>query len=192
MPLRSSWEGGGLGTDAGRAGAHPTNATRIRRAKRQLSNATKRSCSHIDAIMTLELSDVQPRMRATLAVVVALFSGCAESTGIRPAGLDIYTASEHFAAGRRGSLTAEQTVLNEASAFCIQQGRAFLPLDMLTPARANPPDQTGYSVTFRCVPPADLALPRASGSRPDAIIDTLRELCAAPTVTSENLPNSSP
>ena len=113
-------------------------------------------------------------MRATLAIVVTLFSGCAESTGIRLAGPDIYTVSEHFAAGRPGSLTVEQTIVTEASTFCIQQGRVFLPIDMVTPARAGPPDQTGYSVTFRCVPSGDLAPPRASGSGPDAIIDGLR------------------
>ena len=124
--------------------------------------------------MTLDLSDLQPMTRATLAVVVALFSGCAESTGIRPAGPDVYTVSEHFAAGRAGSLTVEQTIVTEASTFCIQQGRVFLPVDMLTPARTNAPDQTGYSVTFRCVPPSNLAPPRASGSGPDAIIEGLR------------------
>jgi hypothetical protein len=125
--------------------------------------------------MTLDLTDVQPRMRATLAIVVALFSGCAESMGIRPAGPDLYTVSEHFAAGRAGSLTVEQTVVTEASTFCIQQGRVFLPVDMLTPARADPPDRTGYSVTFRCAPPGDLVPPRASGSGPDAIIEGLRD-----------------
>ena len=124
--------------------------------------------------MTVDLSDFRSMMKATLAVVVALFSGCAESTGIRPAGRDIYTVSEHFAAGRPGSLTAEQTVVTEASTFCIQQGRVFLPVDVVTPARASPPDQTGYSVTFRCVPPSNLAPPRASGSGPDATIEGLR------------------
>jgi hypothetical protein len=122
--------------------------------------------------MTLDLYDVQPKMKATLAILVALFSGCAESTGIRPAGPDIYTVSEHFAAGRGGSLTVEHTVVAEASTFCLQQGRVFHPIDVLTPGRASPP---GYSVTFRCVPPpSSLAQPRASGSEPDAIIEGLR------------------
>jgi hypothetical protein len=124
--------------------------------------------------MTVDLSDFQPRMRATLAIVVALFSGCVEGTGIRLVGPDIYTVSEHFAAGRPGSLTVEQTVVTEASTFCIQQGRVYQPIDMLTPARASPPEQTGYSVTFRCVPPSSLAPPRASGSEPDAIMEWLR------------------
>jgi hypothetical protein len=123
--------------------------------------------------MTLELYDVLARMRTTLAIVVALFSGCAESTGIRLAGPDIYTVSEHFAAGRHGSLTVEHTVVSEASTFCIQQGRVFDPIDVLTPARASPPEETGYSVTFRCVPPpSSLAPPGASGS--DAVIEGLR------------------
>jgi hypothetical protein len=123
--------------------------------------------------MTLELYDVLAGMRTTLTIVVALFSGCAESTGIRPAGPDIYTVSEHFAAGRRGSLTGEHTVVSEASTFCIQQGRVFDPIDVLTPARASPSEKRGYSVTFRCVPPpSGLAPPGASGS--DAIIEGLR------------------
>ena len=50
----------------------------------------------------------------------------------------------------------------------------FHPIDTLTPARASPPEQTGYSVTFRCVPPSSLAPPRASGGEPDAIIERLR------------------
>jgi hypothetical protein len=124
--------------------------------------------------MTLDLSDFHPRMRTTLAVVIGLFSGCAESTGIRPAGQDIYTVSEYFAAGRPGSLTVEQTIVTEASTFCIQQGRVFHPIDMVAPPRASPPDQTGYSVTFRCVPPGNLAPPRATGSGPDGVIEGLR------------------
>ncbi len=130
--------------------------------------------SHIPSIMTLDLSDFQPRIRAALAIVVALFSGCADNKGIRTVGLNIYTASEDFAAGGGGFLTVEQTVLAEANIFCIQQGRVFLAVDMLTPARANP-GETGYSVTFRCVPPGDLALTRARGSGRDAIIDSLRD-----------------
>jgi len=110
-------------------------------------------------------------MRATLTILVALLSGCAESTGIRPVGPDTYTVTEHFAAGRPGSLTVEYTVVSEASTFCIQQGRVFLPLD----THGNPPDQTGYSVIFRCVPQDDPALPRASGSASEAIIDALRD-----------------
>ncbi len=114
-------------------------------------------------------------MRATLALVVALLAGCAESTDIPPEGLDLYTVSTHFAAGHGGSATAEETALTEANTFCAQQGRAFLPVEVLTPASANPPRERSYSATFRCVPPGDPALPRAGNRRPEAIIEGLRD-----------------
>ena len=62
-----------------------------------------------------------------------------------------------------------------ASTFYGQQGRIFLAVDTATAASANPPGQTGHSATFRCVPPADPAPPRASSSGPDAIIEALRD-----------------
>jgi hypothetical protein len=79
-------------------------------------------------------------MRDSLVTVVAdvTLSGCAMGTGILPAGPNTYTITEHFAPIRGGSTTAQQTALTEANAFCGRQGRQFLPVDMLTPASANP------------------------------------------------------
>lgn len=118
---------------------------------------------------------VEPTLRATLALVVAVLTGCAESTDIPPVGLDLYTVSTHFAAGHGGSATAEETALTEANTFCAQQGRAFLPVEVLTPTSANLPGERSYSATFRCVPAGDPALPRASNRRPEAIIEGLRD-----------------
>src|SRR3974377_2126282 len=90
-------------------------------------------------------------------------------------GLDLYTVSTHFAAGRGGSATAEETALTEANKFCAQQGRMFLPVEVLTLASANAPGERSYSATFRCVPPRDPASPRVSNRRPEAIIEGLRD-----------------
>ena len=113
-------------------------------------------------------------MRIVLAclVVSALLSGCAMSTGILPAGPDTYTLSERYAPIRGGSMTAQQTVMTEANAFCIQQGRQFLPVDMLTPASRNPWGTTDYSVTFRCLLAGDPGLATGGSVRaPDAIVE---------------------
>jgi hypothetical protein len=104
------------------------------------------------------------------AFVAAILSGCAASTGILPAGPDTYTVTERFAPIRGGSTTAQQTALTEANAFCAERGREFLPLDMLTPASANPYGPTGYSVTFRCLLPGDPELDK-SHLAPTAIIE---------------------
>jgi hypothetical protein len=95
------------------------------------------------------------------AAIAATLTGCAMTTGILPAGPDTYTVSGHFAPIRGGSTTAQQAALTEANAFCTGQGRQFLPVDMLTPFRANPYGTTDYSVTFRCLLPGD---PELAGS----------------------------
>jgi hypothetical protein len=111
------------------------------------------------------------RIRETFSVLAAALCGCAMSTGILPAGPDTYTVTERFAPVRSGSTTAEQTALIEANAFCTQQGRVFLPVDMLTPPSANPYGPTSYSVTFRCLPPGDPGLARGGNRGPDTIIE---------------------
>ncbi len=110
-------------------------------------------------------------MRETIAFLAAALSGCAMSTGVLPAGPDTYAVSERFSPVRGGSTTAEQTALTEANAFCAQQGRVFLPVDMLTPQSANPYGPTNYSVTFRCLLSGDPGLARGSNRGPDTIIE---------------------
>jgi len=107
-----------------------------------------------------------------LSFVTILATGCAMSTGILPAGPNTYTVSEHFAPIRGGSMTAQQTAMTEANAFCAQQGRQFLPVDMLTPGSRNPWGTTDYSVTFRCLLLGDPELATGGSARaPDTIVE---------------------
>jgi hypothetical protein len=109
------------------------------------------------------------KLLATAAATAAL-TACSMGTGILPAGPDTYTVTEHRAPVLGGSTTAQQAAMTEANAFCAQQRRQFLPVDMLTPRSANPYGTTSYSVTFRCLLPGD---PELSGSHlaPTAIIE---------------------
>lgn len=112
-----------------------------------------------------------PRSALVLIATVGL-AGCQMGTGILPAGPDTYTLTERAAPILGGSTTAQKTALTEANAFCAQQGRQFLPTDMMTPASANPYGPTGYSVTFRCLLPGDPALVSGGHTRaPDQIIE---------------------
>jgi hypothetical protein len=88
-----------------------------------------------------------------IAAGAAALTACSMGTGILPAGPDTYTVTERRAPVLGGSTTAQQSAMTEANAFCAQQGRQFLPVDMATPPSANPYGTTGYSVTFRCLLP---------------------------------------
>jgi hypothetical protein len=84
---------------------------------------------------------------------------CASSTGVLPAGPDTYTITEKYAPVRGGAVEAERQSLSEADAFCAQQGRKFVPVNMNDVANpANPNGATGYTVTFRCLAPNDPAV----------------------------------
>jgi hypothetical protein len=100
----------------------------------------------------------------------AALAACSMGTGILPAGPDTYTVTERRAPVLGGSTTAQQAAMTEANAFCAQQGRQFLPVDMVTPPSANPYGTTGYPVTFRCLLAGD---PELTGSHlaPTAIIE---------------------
>jgi hypothetical protein len=112
--------------------------------------------------------------RATLLGVV-LFGcvGCAASTGVLPAGPDTYTVTERFAPVRGGSVEAQKVATTEANAYCAQQGRQYFPLNMSPLASmTGQGTQTGYSITFRCLPPGDPELTRPHFERPaDAVIE---------------------
>jgi hypothetical protein len=89
----------------------------------------------------------------------ALLAACASSTGILPAGPDTYTLSERFAPVRGGGDEAQRDALTKANDFCAQQSRVFVPNNMGAAGNlANPNGPTGYSVTFRCLPPNDPAV----------------------------------
>jgi hypothetical protein len=144
------------------------NPEKLRQERRALEAMTD---EELDAYLAppKSRSDTMKKLLVAAAVAGAL-AGCAMSTGILPAGPDTYTVTERFAPVRGGSTTAQQTALTEANAFCAGQGRQFLPVDMLTPASANPYGPTSYSVTFRCLLSGD---PELSGSHlaPTQIIE---------------------
>lgn len=105
------------------------------------------------------------------AAATAVLAACSMGTGILPAGPNTYTVTERRAPVLGGSTSAQQAAMTEANTFCAGQGRQFLPVDMGTLASiSNPYGTTGYSVTFRCLPPGD---PELQGSHlaPTAIIE---------------------
>jgi hypothetical protein len=88
--------------------------------------------------------------------IAGALAACASSTGILPAGPDTYTISEKVAPIRGGGTEAQRVALTEASAFCAEKGRQFVPNMMDQSGNlANPYGPTGYSVTFRCLLPND-------------------------------------
>jgi hypothetical protein len=112
-------------------------------------------------------------MRHSLSTIAAFaVAGCAASSGILPAVPNTYIVTERYAPIRGGSAEAQRTSLIEANAYCAQQGRQFLPTDLVTPPSSNPYGPTGYSVTFQCLSPDDPALARGGKTRaPDQIIE---------------------
>jgi hypothetical protein len=100
------------------------------------------------------------RMRRSIYVIALAAAGCTVSTGILPVGPNTYTVTEGVNALLGGSIAAQKTALAEANAYCAQQGRQFLAVQMLTVPSANPDGPTRYSVTFRCLLAGDPALTR--------------------------------
>jgi hypothetical protein len=105
--------------------------------------------------------------------VVLTLTACAASTGILPAGPDTYTVTERLAPVRGGGTEAQRVAMTEANVFCERQGRQFLPLSMNDAGSlTNPYGPTGYTVTFRCLPPGDPELARPQFERaPNMIIE---------------------
>ena len=89
------------------------------------------------------------------ATFCAFLGGCASSTGILPAGPDTYTISERYAPIRGGSLEAQRESLTKANEFCAQQGLQFVPAVMGNSGTQGPYGPTGYTVTFKCLPPSE-------------------------------------
>jgi hypothetical protein len=59
--------------------------------------------------------------------------------------------------------------MNEASTFCSQQIRVFLPINTVTPSSANIYGNTDFRMMFRCLLPGDPDLDR-SVRAPDTVI----------------------
>jgi hypothetical protein len=98
-------------------------------------------------------------MQRVAAVAVLLLCGCASSTGILPAGPDTYTLTERLAPIRGGGDAAQADALTKANQFCADKGRQFVPATMGNAVGApNPYGPTGYTVTFKCLPPNDPAV----------------------------------
>ena len=92
--------------------------------------------------------------KVCLALTAALsLSGCAESSGILPAGPDTYTLTEPVSSMAGGEIEAQRVVLQKANGFCTSKGREMMPLDLKD--EGAPYGPTGYSATFRCLLPTD-------------------------------------
>ena len=87
-------------------------------------------------------------MKTAAAVICAmLVSACVKSTGILPSGPDTYLLTDSVGGFGGGWRAAQPLVLNEANAFCTQQGKLFVPVEMGTANQIS-----DYTVTFRCLP----------------------------------------
>jgi len=78
-------------------------------------------------------------------------TACGIGTGIQPAGPDAFKATEMFSPAQGGFERAKRVALADAIRFCDERGKTFLPLDLPGGGTQGP---TGYTVTFRCQPPA--------------------------------------
>jgi hypothetical protein len=86
---------------------------------------------------------------------IALLAGCLPGTGILPAGPNTYTITEKNLGGAfTGTEPAERAALSEASEYCAQQGRQFVPLIMGGTPGA-PARFPTYTMTFKCLLPGD-------------------------------------
>jgi hypothetical protein len=98
----------------------------------------------------------------------------AASTGILPAGPDTYTVTERRSPVLGGSVEAQKVATLEANDHCAKQGRVFQPMNFQTlSAMSGTGTETGYTVTFRCLPPGDRDLQRPVYERqPTTVIET--------------------
>ena len=87
---------------------------------------------------------------ATAIGSISKLAGCASSTGILPAGPDTYTITTRKIVGIGDG--AQKAALQEASEFCENKGRVFVPSTMAKPGDVS------YDVTFRCLLPNDPAV----------------------------------
>lgn len=93
--------------------------------------------------------------RVMTAVLPIVVGGCAATTGVLPAGPDTYTITEKFSPFRGGSTEAKRAALTKANDFCVEKGRVFVPSIMREAGYKPDYGNTGYMVTFRCLPSND-------------------------------------
>jgi hypothetical protein len=89
------------------------------------------------------------------------------SSGIVPVAPGIYTVTEVRAPARGGLPAAEQAVLADATVFCGQQQRKFVPVGM--GPGGDPRDIYGpsaFTATFACLLPGDPAVARFRADDP--------------------------
>jgi hypothetical protein len=115
------------------------------------------------------------RIWVTCWAAVAL-AGCATTTGIVPVGPDTYFVSEMRAPVRGGGAEARRFVLAEATWFCQQQGRVFVPVTLRPDGDPfTPYYPTAFDATFQCLPAADLAGAQGNGANDAAAANSLRK-----------------
>lgn len=105
----------------------------------------------------LVVLNVATLFRLFVCGIALSIAACTVSTGILPAGPNTYALTQGASVLVGGSMTAQQNALGKANAFCTEQGREFIAVQMLAVPSANPDGPTRYSVTFRCLLPNDPA-----------------------------------
>lgn len=101
---------------------------------------------------------MRPIALAFTALLPALISCSYDTgTGALAIGPDTYTMSKRYAPIGANLDTAENETLADANRYCAQAGRQFVALSKdPTSGSANPYGPTYFTLTFRCVAPADL------------------------------------
>ena len=92
------------------------------------------------------------RLRRAMMLLLPALAGCAMTSGIVPVGPDTYAVSEMRSPAMGGGEEAKRVLLAETDAFCRQQHKVFLAIDMRPdgdPYTAYYP--TAFDATFRCV-----------------------------------------
>ena len=86
-----------------------------------------------------------------VSAFAAGLTACGIGTGIQPAGPDAFKVTEMFSPAQGGFARAKRVALADATRFCEERGKTFLPLDLPGEGTQGPTD---YTVTFRCQLPA--------------------------------------
>ena len=100
-------------------------------------------------------------MNKFVIAATVFLAGCASNSGIIPIGKDTYMVSRQAATGFSGSGTLKAEAFQEASAYCVSQGKA---LQVVNTQEAQPPFLLGNypraEVQFMCLKDGDAELGR--------------------------------